>query len=348
MKRFKLLSVLCALTLILGMFTGCTTETETPEETGNTTNQEVKNETGNETNKVKYPTKSIQVIVPAGAGGDTDMNARLFGKYLEKELGQPVVIVNTKGGGGTVGSRKVKDAEPDGHTVLFFHPEILIPYVAGLVDYNIDAFEVAGIGVIDNTTVLATHKNSSFKNLDELVEEAKANPGQVEFGMQTGGYAHIIGLALEDEMGVDFNFVDIGGNAAKTVALKGEKTGFINTQYGLTKDYFTSGDFVNLGLLSPERNPLMPDLPTAAEQGYDINFNKFFFYAMPKGTDKAIVDKFSAAMKKVVENVEYQAEAEKIFVTPTYMNSEEATTYIKGYLNNFMKYQDLFKASMNQ
>jgi len=291
-----------------------------------------------------WPTKPIQVVVPVGAGGDTDVNARLFGKFLEKELGQSLVVVNIKGGGGTIGMRKVLDAAPDGYTALFFHGEAMIPKLAGLADFGIDAFQMLGIGLIDDTTVLATHKGKPYKNMKELVSYAKAHPDEVEFGILTGGYPHLVGVALAELTGTKLNLVDVGGNAAKTVALKGHKIDVINTQYGLTKDYFTSGDFVNLGLLSDKRNPLFPEIPTAKEQGYPISFNKFFFYAMPKGTPSDIVNKFSAAMKRVVNNPEYKAEAAKVFVTPTYMNPAEASTYAANQYKYFESFQKLFLA----
>ncbi len=291
-----------------------------------------------------YPGKAVQVIVPVGAGGDTDMNARLFGKYLEKELGQPVVIVNVSGGGGTIGMKRVMDSAADGYTVLFYHGEAMIPKIAGLVDYGIDAFDMAGIAVLDDTTVLATHPGMPFKNMKEFVDYAKAHPGEVEFGMQTGGYPHLVGIVLQAVAGIKLNLVDVGGNAAKTVALKGRKTQVINTQYGLTKDFFTAGDFVCLGLTSAKRNPLFPDIPTTAEQGFPLEFNKFFFYGMPKGTPQPIVAKFSAAMKKVVENPDYKAEAAKIFVTPTYLPPAEATKLAEDTYKFFSQYQDLFRA----
>ncbi len=291
-----------------------------------------------------YPDKPIQVIVPVGAGGDTDLNARIFSKYLEKELGQSIVIVNVKGGGGTIGMKRVLESEPDGYTALFFHGEAMIPKLAGLIDWGIEAFQVVGIGVVDDTTVLATHPGLPYKTLKELIDYAKKHPGEVEFGIQTGGYPHLIGVALEDIAGIELNLVDVGGNAAKTVALKGHKIDVINTQYGLTHDYFVSGDFTCLGLLSAERNPLFPEIPTAAEQGYPLEFNKFFFYGMPKNTPMDIVNKFSAAMKRVVENPEYQAEAKKIFVTPTYMGPEEGTAYAQKQYEYFSKFQGLFRA----
>ena len=291
-----------------------------------------------------YPQKAIQVIVPVGAGGDTDVNARVFGKYLEKELGQSIVVVNTKGGGGTIGMKKVLDAAPDGYTVLFYHGEAMIPKLAGLVDYGLEAFQMVGVGIVDNTTVLATHKAAKFKTMKEFASYAKAHPGEVEFGIMTGAYPHLVGIALEAAIGTKLNLVDVGGNAEKTVALKGHKIDVINTQYGLTKDYFKSGDFVCLGLLSQERNPLFPEIPTTKESGFPMEFNKFFFYAMPKGTPAEVVEKFSAAMKKVVANPEYKADAAKVFITPTYMNPAEATSFANNQYKFFSQYQDLFRA----
>ncbi|MCH3917903.1 MAG: tripartite tricarboxylate transporter substrate binding protein [Spirochaetia bacterium] len=292
-----------------------------------------------------YPTRTIQVIIPVGAGGDTDTNARIFSQYLEKELGQTLAVVNVKGGGGTIGMQRVLDAKPDGYTVLFYHGEAMIPKIAGLVDYGIDAFDMVGIGLVDNTTVLATHPGMPFSDMKGFVSYAKAHPGEVEFGMMTGGYPELVGLAIEDTAKIDLNLVDVGANAAKTVALKARKTDVINTQYGLTQDYFKNGDFIMLGLTSPERNPLIPDIPTTAEQGYPLDFNKFFFFAMPKGTPKAIIDKFSAAIKKVVEDPDFKAEVAKHYLTPTYMGPEEASKHAQETYDYFLKYQDLFRTS---
>lgn len=289
-----------------------------------------------------YPKKPIQVVVPVAPGGDTDTNARLFNRFLEKELGQSLVSVNIDGGGGTIGMRRVMSAKPDGYTAMFFHGEAMVPKLAGLVDIGIDSLQMVAIALTDNTTVLATHKDAPFKTMKELVEYAKANPGKVDFGMLTGGYPHLVGVALQKQLDVEMNLVDVGGNAAKIVALRGHKINLINVQYGLVKDYMTSGDFVNLGLLSPERNPLIPDVPTTAEVGYPLEFNKFFFFAMPKGTPQPIVEKFSAAVKRVVDNPEYQAEAKKFFLTPTYMGPEQASAYAAKQNEYFKQFQQLF------
>jgi len=291
-----------------------------------------------------YPNKAIQVIIPLAPGGDTDVNGRLFCKYLEEDLKQPVAVINIEGAGGTIGSRRALDADPDGYTVLFYHTELLLPKIVGMVDFDIFDFDMCGIGILDNTTVLATYNGAPYSTLKELQEYARANPMKVEFGIQTGGYPHLVGLALEKALDVQMNLVDVGGNAAKTVALKGQKTDVINTQYGLTKDYFIAGDFVCLGLLSEERNPLLPDLPTAKEQGFPMVFNKFFFMAMPKGTPPEIIDAFSAAMERVAANPDFQKDAARLFITPHYLNPAAATEYAKNVHGTLIQYQDTFKA----
>lgn len=290
---------------------------------------------------VKYPTKPIQIVIPVDPGGDTDVNGRTLAKYLEKELGQPVVIVNVNGSAGVVGSKKVKDAAPDGYTALFFHTELLIPYLMGLSNFTYSDFDMAGIAVTDNSTVLAVNSKSKYNTLQDLIDDAKKNPGKIEFGAQLGGYPHLVGLALEKAANIDLNITDVGGNAAKTAALKGQKTDVINTQYGLTKDFFKSGDFRSLGLLSSERNPLLPDVKTTKEQGVDLAFSKAFFFAFPKGTPKEIVDKFSKAIENVTKNPDYQKDAASVFITPSYMGPDAANKYLKNVQDEYSKYKDL-------
>jgi tripartite-type tricarboxylate transporter receptor subunit TctC len=287
-----------------------------------------------------YPDKTIQVFAPANPGGDTDANARLFNKYLEKELGATTVVVNMGGGGGIPAMQRVKAAKPDGYTAMFFHVEALIPKIGGFIDFDILDFALCGIALVDDTTVVVVNKDAPYDNMQELVAAAQAQPGEVEFAMLTAGYAHAIGIALLDVTKAPFKLVDVGANAAKIVALKGKKTDVITVQYNLIKDYLKVGDFKSLGLLSDKRNPLIPDVPTTMEQGYPLIFNKFFFYAMPAGTPQEIIDTFSAAMKRVTENPEFQAEANRMLLSPYYLPPVEAADYVKNVREYLLKYQD--------
>lgn len=289
-----------------------------------------------------YPSKPVQVVLPIAPGGDTDINARLFSKYLQNELGQSIAIVNVDGAGGTIGMRRVKDAKPDGYTAMFFHGEAMVPKLAGITDIGLDDFKMAAIAIVDDTTILATHKGTPYKTMKELDEYVSAHPDTVTFGMLTGGFPHLVGVALNEQLGGKTTLVDIGGNAAKIVALRGGKVDVINTQYQLAKDYIDSGDFINLGLLSKQRNALIPDVETTTEQGYPMSFNKFFFFAMPEGTPDDVVQTFSEAVKRVVENDEYKAEAHKFYLTPTYMGPDEATQYVAEQYDALQQYKELF------
>ena len=291
-----------------------------------------------------YPEGDIQIVVPVGAGGDTDANARLLAKFMEEELDVALPVVNIKGGSGTLGMEEVRNSEPDGYTALFFHAEAMLPKIAGLYEYNLDDFKLAGVCLQANTTLLITHNDSGFTTLDEFLEAAKANPGTIEYGMAVGGYPQLVGLALEAEAGIDLNLVDIGGNAEKIAALAGHQTDVINVEYALVKDYIATGEFIPLALLSPERNPLFDDIPTADEQGLNMEFGKFFFVAFPKETPDDVITVFTEAMEKAVANEEFVKAAEDSYaLTAIYMNPEEATEYAKGVEENLNKYAELFR-----
>jgi len=288
-----------------------------------------------------YPTKPIQVIVPAGPGGDTDLNCRIMGKYLEKELGQPIVVVNVNGAGGSLGTRKVKDAAPDGYTALFFHPSMFLNTILGLVDYDYTAFENAGIGVLDNTNIFVVSASSPYKNVTDVINACKAKPGAVKFATETGGLTHIQALAFESEAGIKMNIVDVGSASQKIVALLGKQVDMIGISYGIIKDYVASGKFRVVGVFADERNPAFPTVPTFKEQGVNLSFTKFFFYLFPKGTPQSVISKFDAALSKISTNKDLIADLGKFMVSPTYMDPATANKYMAEQYAMYSKYKDL-------
>ncbi|WP_319476563.1 tripartite tricarboxylate transporter substrate binding protein [Marispirochaeta aestuarii] len=277
----------------------------------------------------EWPTRPIEVIVPAGPGGDTDVNSRILAKYLEKELGQPVVVVNVGGAGGSLGSRRVLDAKPDGNTILFFHPGLLLNKLLGLVDYSFQDYKLGGLAVLDETNAFVGSAKAPYKDMRDITEASRKNPESISFATEVGSFTHLHLLAYQQAAGVKLNIVDVGGAAAKTAALLGNQIDIIGTQYGLVSDYIKSGDFHALGVMSEKRNPSFPDVPTFKEMGYDVSFTKFFYYAFPKETPDSIVETFTAALKNVVNNPDYAAEAKKtLLVTATYMTPEDTYDFL--------------------
>lgn len=342
-KYFKGIALLVAMLMLVSVFAvGCAQKTEAPQSAPETKKEDVQKEEPKKEEakkeEVKWPTKPVQVIVPAGAGGDTDFNARTVSKYLEKELGKSFVVVNVKGAGGTVGSKKVKDAEPDGHTVLFFHNSMLISKILGLVDYSHEAFKEAGVAVLDKACAFVVSADSKYKNLQDVIDQLKKEPKSVKFATEVGAFTHLQVLAFQEATGTEFNIVDVGGAAAKTAALKGGQIDVIGTQYGLIKQYIDAGDFRCIGILA-DKPVEGVDAKTFKEQGVDIAFDKFYHFAFPKDTPDEIVDKFTKALEKVVSSPEYQKDISKYYLVPSYMPPKEATEY----LNKTEEFYNTFK-----
>lgn len=316
---------IASLTLSAAILTGCGAES-------------TKGSAGESANG--YPEQPIQVVVPAGAGGDTDLNTRMIGKYLEEELGQSVVVSNVTGSGGSVGTKQVKDASADGYTVLSFHDSLLLNNIFGLTDYTYSDYKFAGMGVADQGNGFFTSKDSKFKDVESLVKYAKEHPGDVTVATEMGSLTYIQLLAFQEATGTKFNIVDVGGAADKITALLGGRVDIVPTSLGLVKNYVDSGDFVPLGIMSEERLEGAPDVPTFKEQGVDIVFDKSFYFAFPKETPDEVVSTFSKALESVTENTEYQEAAKATLLNPAFVGQEETVQTLEETAAEYQKLYD--------
>ncbi len=217
-----------------------------------------------------WPTRPVQVVVIANAGGDTDFNARTMAKYFTKLTGKAMVITNVAGGGGTLVAEQVKQAEPDGNTILFTHTgQLIVNEVAGLTEDSLDAFDICCIAGVEGTVFVAS-KSSGLKSLEDLISKSKAEPSSVTYGTEMGSYSHLQGLMFEGLTDTKLKMVDAGTVSEKVVALLGDRIDLAAISYGSVQDYVKSGDMVALGQPNEERNPLLGDVPTFKEQGVDF------------------------------------------------------------------------------
>lgn len=283
-----------------------------------------------------WPKKPIEIVVPGGAGGDTDLNTRMLASALEKELGVSIVITNVKGGSGTVGARQVLDGEPDGYSLLMFHPGMLLTELTGVADFSYADYDMAGNAYMDETSIWCVSNDAPYDDLQGLLEWGKNN--KVQYATEYGSFSHLIGLAVEEATGTSFTIVDAGGAADKIAALMGNQIELIYCNYGLVTDYIENGDFKIIGLVSEERNPLFPDVPTFKEQGVDVAFSKYYNLYWPKGVDPAIQAKFAEALEKVCKNKAFIQEAhEKMYVDPCYMSPEDTKVYLDEKFEEYKK-----------
>ena len=318
MKKFSKMAILVwAIVFGLTALVGCTSKAPEPSN-ANSSEQAAQGE-------IKWPEKTIQVTVPYNAGGDTDIYARLAAKYLEKELGKTIVIINTVGASGMTAARKIMGDKPDGYNVLFKHTAGLITEATGLADFSYtEDFAIGGTIVEDSTFTVVVHKDSGFKTLQDMVDYAKANPGKLTYSTVHGSVTHYVSTQLEEAASIDIKELDVGSsNSDRIAAFLGKQVDVLTVNYATIKDYIASGDFIVMGILSEERVPTLPNIPTFVEQGYDVTAIKTYSYSFPKGTDPAIVEKFDAALAKISQNPEFQKEVESFFGVVKYMNPTE-------------------------
>lgn len=257
--------------------------------------------------ETSWPESAVSIIVPASAGGGTDLLARTFADKLTEKLGQNFVVVNVTGAGGSSGISQVHDAQPDGNTILFFHNAMLINKVTGVSTYSYDEMMAGPHVVTDNATGFYVSADAPYQTYPELVDYCKEHPGEVTMGVETGGFTYLMVKSFEAATGVEFKMVDVGGNADKCTALLGGHIDIMPNQYSTAKGYIESGDFTALGFPSEERSEVYPDVPTAKEQGVDWTYSGYEFgFWFPAETDQAIVDKLDATVKELFDNNEVQ------------------------------------------
>ena len=249
-----------------------------------------------------FPRKPIKVVVPFGPGGDSDTFARIMQKTIRDHelLPEPLVILNIPGAGGTIGSRRVRDAAPDGYTILNLHEGILTSKYAGRVSYGPEAFRPIAATAMSNL-VICVREDSPFENLRDVLEAAAEKPDAVLFGMAQGTPTHFAGRRLEKAGGeVRFRMVASGGGAKRRNDLVGEHVDV--TPFSLSEYMgFEESGVRAVAYLAAERHPELPEVPTARELGYEVVMPHVHYWWAPKSTPDAAVEKIAdvleAAMK---------------------------------------------------
>lgn len=293
---------------------------------------------------VTWPTKTLQMICPFAAGGDTDANARWAAQYLTDELGIDVVVVNTTGNGGAVGARAAREAENDGSMALFSSSAIITNELSGAIDFGLDEFEFSCIIGENPGLIACVNKSLGVNNFQELIDYSKAHPGELKMAYNTGATTHAVALQIIDA-GVDATLVDAAEASDRIAALLGGHIDIIINTYGSVKDYLKSGDFVGMGLIGTKSSEFIPEYPSLKDQGFDVEFPSCYFIAFPKGTDPELAKTVSEAWKHVVEtNEEYANSIKEAYMqTPTYYGPEEGRERMDAAKENIAKYTAQFQ-----
>jgi tripartite-type tricarboxylate transporter receptor subunit TctC len=246
-----------------------------------------------------YPAKPIRVIVPFPPGGPTDVLGRLLAQALGDTFGQTVVVDNKAGAAGNIGVDAVAKAAPDGSTLgiipagnIAVNPTLFanLPYKAA------DLTPVTMLATVDNVLVVNAEQVPA-KNVKELLELAAKKPGTLSYASPgAGSQAHLAGALLELSTSVQLLHVPYRGIAPAVTDLVGGQVSMMFAPLQTALPFVKSGKLRALGIASGKRSPLLPELPTIAEQGV-ANFEAVSWYALmvPAGTPAVVVDKLHGA-----------------------------------------------------
>jgi tripartite-type tricarboxylate transporter receptor subunit TctC len=278
----------------------------------------------------EYPDKPIKIIVPFKPGGMSTQVVTFFKKVFQANpdfLGAPLAVIHVPGAGGSIGARRVMEAEPDGYEFLQIHLALMSRQAAGLVDFGYKNFEPV-VQAVGTCIVPVVHETSPYKTLPELLDAAKQKPDSIIFGVNLGALNHMSGITLQNSSpGSKFRFVQAGAGNAVFVALKG---GHIDAGVFSIGVYnkFKPGGSRAMALMAEERYPGIPDLKTAKEQGYDATFCFENWWFAPKGTPQHAIDHFANAIKKALDTDEAKEFMKAKFFFPAYSRGEDLKTHM--------------------
>ena len=255
-----------------------------------------------------YPNKPIEIVVGYLPGGATDFAARVVAESLTKSLGQPVIVNNRPGASSAIAVDQVKRADPDGYTLLFANNDAMaiLPAVKPDVAYKIPEDLTFISRAVEFPLVFAVSTKLNLNTMKEFVDYAKANPGKFNYGSSgVGGSLHVEGVRLGLAADIDITHVAYKGAAGAVTDLVG---GQIDGMFGTVKDvsaHLNTGTIKLLAVTSPERAPVVPDVPTLAESGLGAaTVTGWFALVGPANLPKEVTDKLSKGVADALADPE--------------------------------------------
>lgn len=276
-----------------------------------------------------YPSREIEVMVPWGVGGSTDIVFRTFLAVLPKYLKAPVIIVNRPGGGAVPGYAEAMQKKPDGYYYVAWATPSITKTHMSVTPYDYQTFEPV-INLVSAPCWILVPKDSPYQTMNDLLEDAKNRPGEVTMGNAgAGGGTHMIALAFEKAAGVKFNHIPHQGGGPTVVAAVGGHVDVINVSPPEGVAQIASGDLRCLAVFSKERLADFPDIPTAVEQGLDFTLSQWRGIAAIKGTKPEYKQVIHDAFKATMEDPDFQVLAKKAGILLDYKGIEEFTEWVK-------------------
>jgi tripartite-type tricarboxylate transporter receptor subunit TctC len=266
-----------------------------------------------------YPTQQIRLIVPFAAGGGSDILARIIAEPLSKRLGQSIVVDNKPGGGATVAADLVAKSPADGYTWLFTTagPQITNPYLMAQLPYN-PFKDFAPVAMLaKSVNVLVVHPGVPAKNVRELIDYAKANPGKLNFSSSgIGASSHLAGELFKQMAEVDIVHVPYRGTGPSTTDLLAGNVHMAIDSASTLLPHIKSGGLRALGFATLERQPAMPELTTIADTLPGFDGSSINYISVPAGTPPAIVERLNREIEVVLSDRDIARRMTELAIAP--------------------------------
>ena len=285
----------------------------------------------------EYPSGSVEMYVGADPGGSSDLISRQVATGLTDELGETFSVINRSGSNGALAAAEVEQAEPDGNIIAIQNASLfaITPLAVAEEEVtNIDDFDVVG-GVSRDDYVLVTNVDNGWTTIDDVKSAGK----KVTYGTTGVGTGSQLSCALTySTAGIDSEAVPFDGGAPALTALLGNQVDTACLQIGEARENIESGKITALSVFAPERIDALPDVPTATEQGVDVEVYQYRFMTTPKGTPQDVKDTIWEGMQATFETEEYQAFNEQNSLTPMEIPGDEVVESLES---DKQRYADL-------
>lgn len=277
-----------------------------------------------------YPDRPIRLVVPAGAGGPTDVVARILQPHLSQILGQPIVVENKAGASGSIGSAMAANSPPDGYTILMApSTNAMTPALYGkALGYDV-VNAVTGIAYVASVPLIIVVPVDGAKTLPGLIAMLKKEPARYSYASSgNGGMIHLAGYLLLERAGADALHVPYRGSAPGMIDTIAGRHAFQVDTLGSSKGFLDGGKLRVLAVMADKRLFQLPDVPTVEEAaGFKMSINTWYVMQAPTGTPRPIIEKLNAAFNETLRNPEVVKRMAELAIEPNQSTPEQAKKY---------------------
>ncbi|MBG9386435.1 Bug family tripartite tricarboxylate transporter substrate binding protein [Caenimonas aquaedulcis] len=277
-----------------------------------------------------FPDQPIRLVIPFPSGGILDVMARMLGRRLATALGQPVIVDNKPGAGGNIGTEFVVRSKPDGSNLVISGASLVSTV---LLQPNLSfnpMKDLAPVAMLATTPgSIVAYPGAPFKTIQEMVAYAKANPGKLSFATAgNGSLGHMLGAWLNAVAGIDLLHVPYRGGAAASIdVIAGRVPLWFDV--AANREMTLAGKVRALAVTSKQRTPVLPNVPTLIESGYNVDGYTWWALMAPAETPRTIVDRISSEMAKIIAAPAAREELVRLGVDPEYRPPAELTAFMR-------------------